>query len=469
VLKWVVWGLSALFVVYNYLQQVVPGIVAPDLQREFHVGASELGSIAALFFYAYALLQIPVGLTVDRYGPQRPLVVAVGVAAFGSLLFASATGAGSAGLARLVIGAGAAFSFIASLKLVGNWFAPERFATLAGLTNTAGMIGAAGGGAPLALLVAAIGWRGSLGLLGGVGAGLALLILLFVRDRPSASCEDSHAGDPLSRLLHGTTERWRAGAVSTDRSEARSVEVRSDRTPTTGTVPESITVDLRNILANRQVWVNALYATTTSIVFVAFGALWGASYVEKACGVSRFAASAAVSLLFLGAIPGSMFFGWVSDRVRRRKAPMLAAAVGGLTCMCALLYLPGLSFTGLRLLLAVLGFFCSANIVSYAVSRDISAPEHAGLALGFLNTCFYAGNAISQPLVGRLLDLRAASRGAMGIDSLTAGDFRFALSSVVAALLLSLAAALLLEESHPRAGHPAAAVAAAGAGGNAAV
>ena len=447
--RWVVWGLSALFVVYNYLQQVVPGIVAPDLQREFHVGAGELGSIAALFFYAYALLQIPVGLTVDRFGPHRPLVAAVVVAALGSLLFAYATGAGTAGLARLVIGAGAAFSFIASLKLVSNWFAPERFATLAGLTNTAGMIGAAGGGAPLALLVAAIGWRGSLGLLAGVGAVLALLILFFVRDRPPLCPTPTRPDGTPALPTTGTAEGWREGEVSNDRSEARSVEVRSDRTPTTGTSFKSITTSLRSIVASRQVWINALYATTTSIVFVAFGALWGASYVEKACSVSRFAASTAVSLLFLGAIPGSMFFGWVSDRIRSRRTPMLAAAAGGLTCMCALLYLPGLSFTSLRLLLAVLGFFCSANIVSYAVSHDIGAPGQAGLALGFLNTCFYAGNAMSQPLVGRLLDLRAASRGAAGIENLTVGDFRFALSSVVAALLLSLVAAALLKESHP--------------------
>ena len=445
-LSWIVWGLSALFVVYNYLQQVVPGIVAPDLLREFHVGAGELGNIAALFFYAYALLQIPVGLTLDRFGPHRPLAAAVFVAALGSVLFAVSTGAATAGLARLVIGAGAAFSFIGSLKLVSNWFAPERFATLAGLTNTAGMIGAAGGGAPLALLVAGIGWRGSLLSLGIAGLALAVLILLFVSDRPTASPD----GKPFG-LVTGTAEGWREGEVSDDRSEARSLEVRSDRTPTTGSAPGSIVQGLGIILANRQSWVNALYATSTSIVFVAFGALWGASYVEKAFGASRFAASAAVSLLFLGAIPGSIFFGWVSDRVRRRRAPMLAAAVGGLVCMCALLYLPGISFTGLRVLLAALGFFCSANIVSYAVSHDISAPAQAGLALGFLNTCFYAGNAVSQPLVGRLLDLRSATRGAAGIENMTAGDFRFALSSVVGALLLSLVAALLLEESHPSA------------------
>jgi len=409
--SWIVWGLSALFVVYNYLQQVVPGIVAPDLMREFHLGAGGLGTVAALFFSAYALLQIPVGLSVDRFGPHRPLVAAVILAALGSLFFSVSSGAGTAGLARLLIGAGAAFSFIASLKLVSNWFAPERFATLAGLTNACGMIGAAGGGAPLALLVAGIGWRRSLGLLGVIGLALAALILLFVRDRP-----------PAPR------------GVGVPPSEPQS---------------DSIAIRVRAILADRRGWINALYASAISIVFVAFGALWGVGYVEKACGVSRFAASAATSLLFLGAIPGSMFFGWVSDRIRRRRAPMLAAAGGGLACMCALLYLPGLSFTSLRLLLALLGFFCSANIVSYAVSHDISAPGQTGLALGFLNTCFYAGNAVSQPLVGWLLDLRAAARGAAGIESLTAGDFRFALSSVVAALLLSLLAAVLLKESHP--------------------
>ncbi len=441
-LKWVVWGLSALFVVYNYLQQVVPGIIAPDLLREFHVGAGELGNIAALFFYAYALLQFPVGLTLDRFGPHRPLVAAVGVAALGSVLLAVSSGAGTAGMARLVIGAGASFSFIGSLKLVSNWFPAERFATLAGMTNTAGMIGAAGGGAPLALLVAGIGWRGSLWLIGGIGAVLALLILLFVRDRPQLSPDSILPNENPSRPFQGTTEGWREGEASVARTEGSTMEVRSDRTPT-------IAMGLRSVVVNRQAWINALYATTTSIVFVAFGALWGPSYVEKAFGVSRFAASAAVSLLFLGAIPGGMFFGWVSDRVRRRKTPMLAAAVCALACMCALLYLPGLSFSGLRLLLAAIGFFCSANIISYAVSHDICAPGQAGLALGFLNTCYYGGNAISQPLVGLLLDLRSSGRGAAGIESLTAGDFRFALSSVVAALLLSLIAALLIKESHP--------------------
>ena len=205
---------------------------------------------------------------------------------------------------------------------------------------------------------------------------------------------------------------------------------------------------MRAILSSRQGWINALYATTISIVFVAFGALWGTSYVQKAYALGTVEASVAVSTLFLGAIAGSLFFGWFSDRIRRRKAPMIAAAVGGLAAMSAVLYLPALPLFGLRALLFCVGFFCSANIISYAVAHDLCPPERAGLALGFLNTCYYGGSAVSQPLIGWLLDVRGSAAASAGIAALTVNDFRFALSSVIVFLAISVVAALSLEETH---------------------
>lgn len=419
-LPWTVWGLAALFVVYNYVQQVAPGVIATDLVQAFRVSAGELGNLAAYFFYAYALLQIPVGLVVDRFGPHRPLIAAIAVAAGGSVAFSWATTAGAAGLSRLVVGAGAAFSFIACLKLASSWFPPGKFATLAGLTNTAGMVGAAGGGAPMAALVRWMGWRGAMGVLGGAGFGLAALVAVVVRDRPRGRAGEASDGGGS----HG-----RAGLLE----------------------------GLRAILSSRQGWINALYATTISIVFVAFGALWGTSYVQKAYALGTVEASVAVSTLFLGAIAGSLFFGWFSDRIRRRKAPMIAAAVGGLAAMSAVLYLPALPLFGLRALLFCVGFFCSANIISYAVAHDLCPPERAGLALGFLNTCYYGGSAVSQPLIGWLLDVRGSAAASAGIAALTVNDFRFALSSVIVFLAISVVAALSLEETHvhsPRARAP---------------
>src|SRR5882757_7263184 len=87
VLPWSIWVLSALFVVFNYIHQVVPDIIAADLIGAFKATDGTLGNIAAFYFYAYAILQIPVGLIVDRYGTRRPLIVAILVAELGILVY----------------------------------------------------------------------------------------------------------------------------------------------------------------------------------------------------------------------------------------------------------------------------------------------------------------------------------------------------------------------------------------------
>jgi MFS family permease len=195
------------------------------------------------------------------------------------------------------------------------------------------------------------------------------------------------------------------------------------------------------------VWINAVYATSISLVFVAFGGLWGESYIQKVYDLSAVAAAGTGSLLFLGGIAGSLFFGWYSDYLGRRKTPMVLAGVGALATMACLLYLPGIPLAGFKLGLFLVGFFSSANIISYAVARDLY-PRLAGLSIGFLSTCYFAGSAASQPLVGMLLEQgKSSSQKVAGLASLTAGDYRHALSLLVGFMLVGLIASLLVKET----------------------
>jgi MFS family permease len=401
-LPWLIWVLSALFVVFNYVQQVVPNIIAVQLSHAFNATESTLGNIAASYFYAYAILQIPVGLIVDRYGTRRPLVIAILAAGLGTLAFSWAHSSGSAQIARLIMGASAAFSFIGCLKLVEEWFPPSKFSTLAGMTNTAGMVGAASG-APVAVLVNVIGWRESVAWMGGAELILAVFVLFIVRD-------------------------------GTETASNAASEV---QTPSGG---------MFGVLRNPQVWINAVYATSISLVFVAFGGLWGTSYIQKVYDLNAVAAAGTGSLLFLGGIAGSLFFGWYSDYLGRRKPPMVFAGVGALATMACLLYLPGIPLGGFKLGLFLVGFFSSANIVSYAVARDLY-PKLAGLSIGFLSTCYFAGSAASQPLVGMLLEHINPGSGNAGIVSLTPGDYRYALSPLVGFMLVGLIASFLIKET----------------------
>jgi sugar phosphate permease len=388
--------------VFNYVHQVVPNIIAEDLTRSLKTGERALGNIAASYFYAYAILQIPAGLMLDRFGTRRPLVATIALAGLGTLAFSQAQTAGAAQLARVVMGASSAFSFIGCLKLVQEWFPPARFSTLAGLTNTAAMVGAAGG-APVAVLVKMVGWRTAVAWIGGAELALAVLAWLMIRDRPSTG-RPAQAGP--------ATQNGNAG----------------------------------DLLRNPYVWINAVYATSISLVFVAFGGLWGTTYIQKAYGLSAIAAARTGSLLFLGGIAGSLFFGWYSDYLGRRKLPMVQAGIGALAAMTCMLYVPGLPLVGFEAGLFLVGFFSSANIVSYAVARDLY-PKLAGLSIGFLSTCYYVGSAASQPLVGRLLEHRNSGGPPATLATLTASDFSFAFCPLEIFMFVGLLASWLIQET----------------------
>ena len=67
---WLVWGVAASFFFYKYVLQVFPSVMNPDLMRAFHISGAGLGNLAAYYFYAYLIMQIPVGILLDRYSPK---------------------------------------------------------------------------------------------------------------------------------------------------------------------------------------------------------------------------------------------------------------------------------------------------------------------------------------------------------------------------------------------------------------
>ncbi len=156
---WAVWSVGALFFCYAFFQRMVPSVTVADIMRDFGVGGAVLGNLAAFYFYAYAGLQIPVGVTIDRFGPRRVLTAAAILSGAGSLMFALAPTIGVAYMGRLLVGAGAGFALIGTLKLCTVWFPPERFALVTGLTTMLGAFGAINGQAPLAAAIGAVGWR----------------------------------------------------------------------------------------------------------------------------------------------------------------------------------------------------------------------------------------------------------------------------------------------------------------------
>lgn len=363
-MAWFVWGLAVLFYCYEFLLQVSPGVMVSDLMRDFKLNAAQVGNLSALYIYIYAGMQIPVGILIDRFGPRRLLTFAAAICAIGSFLFGSAHLLSIAGLGRSLIGLGSAFAAISCLKLAANWFPLNRFALLTGLTVMVGMLGAINGQAPLALLIEHLSWRDSMQVLGLAGLVLAGLIYLIVRDNPADATTQPEASIKKPRLWQG----------------------------------------LKYIFGNKQTWIASIYGGLMYAPTTAFAGLWGVPFLMSVYHISRPAAAGMISFIFIGWVIGSPFWGWFSDRLQRRKSPLIIAAIGALCTMCCIIYLVNLPLLGMNVLLLAFGFFSGGFLPVFSIVKEINPPQHNATALGFVNTLNMVGGALAQPFIGYILD-----------------------------------------------------------------
>ena len=180
----IIWSLGALFFLFEYFIRISPSVITQDLMAQFKASAFALGGVSTFYYIAYVIMQIPVGILVDRYGARRLMIAAPLVSVVGCILFALSPSLWTIYLSRFFLGFGSAFAFVGTLKLVSNWFHFRWFAILAGATQALGMLGAAIGDAPMAIVFHKFGWRESM-----IGIAILLFILaifmfFIIRDFP---------------------------------------------------------------------------------------------------------------------------------------------------------------------------------------------------------------------------------------------------------------------------------------------
>ncbi|MGE0717658.1 MAG: MFS transporter [Alphaproteobacteria bacterium] len=400
----VAYGLGTAFFFYAFLHRVSPGVMVEPLMAEFAVGGALLGHLSAFYFYAYAGLQLPVGVLMARFGVRRLLIAAALLATAGSVLFAAGGSLTMAYLGRLMIGAGSAFCWVGTLSLATRHLPADRFVLLTGILQAVGMVGGMFGQAPLGFAVEAFGWRGAILALAVGGLALAAAIALLVpRDPPGAGI----GGGQLA-----------AGLV--------------------------------RVARNPQSWLLAGVGLSLSAPMLAFAGLWGVPYLGMRFGLDRPAAGALMSLNFVGWAVGAPLHGLLSDRWRRRRPFVLGGGVVALASILAVLYAPGLDVAAVGALMLVNGLAASSLVVTYAAAREANPPAVSSAVYGLINSAVTGSGAIFQPLIGWLLDLGWDGTMAGGARVYGRAAYDAALAALPATGAVGLVLILLVRETHGR-------------------
>jgi sugar phosphate permease len=372
-----VFFLAGLLFVLSQFYRASMAVMFPDLTAGLNLDAAQLGRISAAFFYAFALMQVPLLLYLDRFGARVAMTMLTMVAAAGALVFGLARSGGELALARVLLGVGMAGNLMGTLKLIGEWFGPSRFATLSALVVSVGTVGNLAAASPLVLLVQAVGWRAAFWILAALTLALALLFFAVVRDRP---------------------EGREAEAVALKAESAR-----------------SLFAGLRMLFGRRDYWIISFGTFCRYGVYAAVQALWAGAYLINAQGASALETGHLLFLMSIGMVVGCPLWGWLSDVVlQARKSVIVAGMIGMMAVLAILAALPAGAGFGLPALLFFgFGVFGGAGQVMYAHIKERMPAAYAGTAMTGINFFTMIGVAFFLQALGGFLQ-RMQPQAALG-------------------------------------------------------
>ncbi len=351
-LAWIVWSVPAFFFLYEYILRILPGIIEHTLEREFAVNESQIGGALGMYYFAYAPMQLVVGILLDRYGSRILLAGAAVLCAIGMVVFPmSSTEFGLAG-SRFLVGFGSSFAFIGAIYVAMVWFPARQVPLLTGLTAGLGFgIGIVGELFAHDLLGKPPAWRSASLVLSIVGMLIAVGMLIVVPKRPAWYLDRT-----------GTRERQTIrGAAS----------------------------GLLKVMARPQIWLISLGCALLYLP-LPLAANWGPRSISELLGRPDEVSSQLFAWFYLGIAIGCPLVGWLNGRIGRARPILL---LGGLATSASLILLATtgspagpsdvewLSGT----LLLTMGLATSSYVLGYPMAADLSPDDANGSAIAFVN------------------------------------------------------------------------------------
>ena len=398
--RWLIFWILALSYALVYFHRLCPAVVAVDMMRDLHAGGALVGLLSSAYFYPYAIMQLPAGLLSDSWGPRRTISLFFGVAFLGSIILGLAPSVSWAIVGRALVGLGVSMIFVPTLKVLAEWFRVKEFASMTGILMAMGGIGTLTAATPLALLSNWIGWRMSFAAVGVVTIFLAIMVWLFVRDRPS------DLGWPSI-----TTQTESAGSAV------------------------GLLEGMKKVLSFPAFWPIAIWFFFNCAIFFSFGGLWGGPYLMQIYGLSKAQAGHILSMIAIGMIAGSPMMSFLSNRIFKARRPVLVISsfiTLGITVSFAF-YTDRIPYVGLYLLCLGLGIFSSAIVViAFTMTKELFPVQIAGTSTGLVNISPFFGAAVFQPILGYVLESHGQVNGEFTLAGYQQGFFVLFLCGIIA-------------------------------------
>ncbi len=392
-------ALVAIYAISQFLRNSI-GVIANDLARELDLSATQTGLLSSAFFLAFAAVQIPIGILIDRYGPKRTMLATSVLTVAGTVLFALAPSASWLIAARALMGLGCSTFFMAPLVIYARRFPPERFAALTSLQMGLANTGTLAATAPLAAAVAVFGWRASFLAVAALTVVIAFFVVCIVP-------KDSGSAKPK--------ETWAAAF----RGVAAALKVPS-------------------------FWPVFFMHLTTYGCFASVVGLWGGPWLSDVHGADL---ATRGRILLLGAtaqICGMLLWGAMDRFWGSYKKPVLIGSTVTILLLGVLIFAP-LDRTWAAFWFIPFGLFVAYTPILTSHGKSLFPSELTGRGITLMNIGTMGGAFLSQSITGALIDL--VGRSELGIYK--PEGYRLVFAALAGWLLLSLTFYSRAIDPHP--------------------
>lgn len=358
-------ALSAAFILAHFLRSA-PALIAPDLRMDLGLTPGQLSSLPAAIFLGAALMQLPVGVLLDRFGPRLSMFSFMNVAAIGTLVFAYADNIFYLRMGLFLIGCGAAPVFMGVIVLLSRWVARDRLSTATAISVAVGGVGMLLSSSPFALAVDSYGWRISLQVVGFTTFFVAFSLLFFIKDRPEQDQIISEV-ETLSEVILG----------------------------------------LKYILTDKRIY---YFAAVTAISFgtlITIRNLWIGPYLNDVYHLDTIERGQIIFFVSVAWIISALVYGPL-DRLFDTRSGVVT---GGLllfalmTMLLALNYSPSVTVVTILLVLFSLTAAMAGPIFAHA--RSLFSDKYSGRVFTAINLCTWSGIFLLQVLTGTILNFFA--------------------------------------------------------------
>ncbi|SFF00472.1 Sugar phosphate permease [Bacillus sp. OV194] len=368
--------------IINYLDRANLSIAAPEMMKELGLTATDIGLLGTVFSWSYALMQLPSGWLIDRFGTKKVYTIALIWWSGATMLTGAVHKMSTFIMARVLLGVGEAPCFPTMAKITSYWFPKKERGLATGIWDSSSKWGPAIAPPLLVFLMVTFGWRALFYITGVIGIVFAIGFFIFYKNP-----------DKSRKLSEMELEYIQSEGAGSEHSIQTSK------------------IKWGELFKYRSVWGMILgFFCTIWIwnIFLVFLPL----FLTNVHHVSLKELGIYAGIPWLGGIFGNIFGGYLTKKlvdkeittpIKAKRALISISAISAAIVVCAVPFVTGLAMT-LTLLTLALCFISAMTGSAWALAGDIAPPSMVASVGAIQNFGGYFGGAFSPVVAGIIVD-----------------------------------------------------------------